>query len=253
MDNPFSTYVNSPTYDTLVTVIKTYLNRHDQDTIDAIPMFINFAEKNILRQLRAPVNSVTKKFNMFDSGSDGGDHIFAPRDYLEMENMWVEEPKFHQLERVSWGTMCRLKNGETLLRDKMNSCSSSSLESNTDGLVPKYWALNGPRMYFYPSPTYTTKIDENGKEVLDTAQWVYLTYYSDMPELSPEVNDGRSKLLDLLPDVLAYYALAEGFRFVMEPERADQYEKLAKRGLGLVNFQIEAERQENDRFINKFG
>ena len=49
-----------------------------------------------------------------------------------------------------------------------------------------------------------------------------MNYYADIEELGP--NSQNNQLLDLLPDAFLFLAVAEGFRFLMEEQKASYWE-----------------------------
>lgn len=245
MPNKISNFVKDPTYDGLVDLLTIYTNRFDSDTIDAVPFFINCAEKVILRNLRMPKMQKLAKFDMYNNGEEGG-FVYVPKDFLEMETIWVEEPTPRVLQRVSWANFLLIKAGMNPFEGK-SVCDITSKDGQT---TPTYWAINGTRLHVYPEPTFKTEIVD-GKEVLVEAQEVFLNYYQDLPELSPENNDGRSILLDLAPDAFAYLALAEAYRFLMENEKGDQFEQFGMTRLAQIKEMTARAEHENGRVMRK--
>lgn len=250
--SPIHQFVSEPTYDGLVELMKIYMNRHDQDTLDAIPFFINCAEKVLLRNLRMPKMQKTVKFTMSESGNVQEGWMFLPKDYLEMKYVWIEGANANTLTRITFDQLIRLDgNGEDIwaISDNTNgfghsglgldTCSGSTGGFKTSG-PPLYWAINGDRMYIRPS-CYPDQV-------------IKMTYFADLQELSPYVNGGKSILLDLAPDALAYLALAEGFRFLMENERGDQFERFGtSRMLQIKQMQEDAEYSGSPLVVRPMG
>ncbi len=242
MAHPIHDFVSDPTYDGLVELLKIYMNRHDQDTLDAIPFFINCAEKVILRNLRMPKMQKMVKFTLKDQGNPEEGWINLPRDYLEMKYVWVTGSNAHALTRITFDQLILLDSGKDLVSDSgwldpMSDCNTGcDFSSASDS---SYWAINGTRMYIRPN---------------NPEQEIFMTYFADIPELSPYVNDGRNILLDLAPDALAYLAIAEGFRFLMEPEKGDMFEKYGEKRLNQIKLmQEEAEYSGSNTVANSKG
>ncbi len=245
MAHPIHDFVSDPTYDGLVELLKIYMNRHDQDTLDAIPFFINCAEKVILRNLRMPKMQKMVKFTLKDQGNPEEGWINLPRDYLEMKYVWITGPNSDALTRITFDQLIRLDGGKDLVLDDgwFGNTNQAGECDKVGGLsssgAPLYWAINGTRMYIRPN---------------NPEQEIFMTYFADIPELSPFVNGGRNILLDLAPDALAYLAIAEGFRFLMEPEKGVQFENFGMQRLNQIKLmQEEAEYSGSPLIVRPVG
>jgi len=232
-----STYSSVPTYDKLVESVKIYLNRYDEDTIAMVPFFINAAEKIILRSIRMPSTEKMVSFTLgeigendfetpliplepsipIDDGDDtpedlipavptrGPDWIPLPSDYIEMKYVWIDGCTLHRVTFDQWQD--RKENGEDYDKSFSN--------------VP-VWSINAGRMYI-------TCVDEKTT--------IFMTYYADIPEISGETQSNT--LLDLLPDAFLYFAVSEGFRFLMEETKSDYWEGQATKRLAAVKQQVD--------------
>ena len=206
-------FTRIPTYENLVKVIQVYLNRYDQDTLETIPFFINAAEKTILRNLRMPAMEKMVVFNLEDEGDAAEGYINLPTDYLEMKFMWVTGKDATTLQRVTFDQLLDWDNSishQNLFRDSKNK------------ETPQVWAINAQRVYIRP---------------LLANRDIYMTYYADIPEVSETTND--NVLLDLAPDAFAYLSIAEGFRFLMEEQKADYWETQGMKRLMQIKQQVE--------------
>lgn len=202
----FSTYSRVPTYAKLVEAVQVYLNRYDQDTLNAIPFFINMAEKIILRQMRMPSMEKMVGFTLEEIGEPGC-FVQLPFDYLEMRYVWV---KGSTLQRVTFDQLVD--------HDLKQSRYGYGEDPDSRGV----WAINANRMYIRGVP--------------DTEQ-ITMTYYADIPEISETTQSNI--LLDLVPDAFLYFAVAEGFKFLNEPQRAMLWQQDAQTRLIEVRTQIE--------------
>lgn len=202
-------YIQAPTYTNLMEVIKVYLNRYDEDTLNIMPMFINGAEKTILRELRMPSMMKTVSFTVGTYGDTEEGFIDLPRDYLEMCYVWTKNKG--TLQRISFDELMRIK-----YQDRKHAYEDVERE------VPAAWAINGMRMYIIP---------------VEPDREIFMTYYADIPELS-EKQDGNI-LLKLAPDAMMYLSVAEGFRFLMEEEKAEYWEQQGFKRLNQIMGQVE--------------
>lgn len=206
-------FTQIPTYKSLVNVIQVYLNRYDQDTLDTIPFFINAAEKTILRNLRMPAMEKMVVFNLANDGNPTEGFINLPSDYLEMKFVWVNGADATTLQRVTFDQLLDYDNKESAIPELVRNPNSMA--------TPAVWAINAKRIYIRPNiPTRD----------------IYMTYYSDIPEISETTND--NVLLDLAPDAFAYLAVAEGFRFLMEEQKADYWETQGMKRLMQIKEQV---------------
>lgn len=197
-------YSQLPTYNSLIEMLKVYLNRRDQDTLDAMPFFINAAEKTILRDLRMPA---LERIVMFEMPEEGW--VFLPSDYLEMKHVWLEDGNTGTLQRVTLDEFLRDSDStQPTIWNYNTSCSGSTGNDGTTSFNSGTWAITGDRLYI-KGP--------------DVGQMVYVNYYQDIPEISSQTQSNQ--LLELVPDVFLYFSVAEGFRFLMEPEKADYWQK----------------------------
>lgn len=203
----FIAYTTVPTYKKLVEVLQVFLNRYDEDTLNAIPFFINAAEKTILRNLRMPALEKMVSFVIQDMGDADHGFIQLPRDYLEMKFVWVEGKKASTLQRVTF--------------DQLIDQDNKFERYGYDDVGRPVWAINANRMYV---------------RGIDYDETIYMTYYADVPEVSQEQDSNI--LLDLVPDAFLYFAVAEGFRFLMEEPKADYWETQATKRLEQVKKQV---------------
>lgn len=206
---------NLSTYSKLVDAIQRYLNRYDEDTLSMIPLFIDVAQKNILRGSRMPSMEKMVLFTLQDAGDNDypveeglslpNEWIRLPTDYIEMKFIWVD---CKTLERVTFDQLI-------------------TYGSDTDPYTPSFnsapvFAINAGRLFI---------------KGIDQTTPVKMTYYADIPVISETVS--CNPLLQLLPDAFLYFAVAEGFRFLMEEERASYWESLGLKRLEDVKRQVE--------------
>ncbi len=121
-------------YTTLISAAKTYLNRSDISD-DQIKEFISLAEASFNRVLRTR-NQIKR------STSDvSTQFVTLPTDLLELYNIQLNSDPIVRLEQVSLSALDTLKS-----------------QSTTTG-KPRYFAITGSDLEFYPSPDTTYEIE----------------------------------------------------------------------------------------------
>jgi hypothetical protein len=203
-------FTSVPSFNKLVEVVKIYINRFDEDTVDAVPFFINAAEKTILRNLRMPSMEKIVSFTLKGSSESPEEGwVSMPYDYLEMKHVWIK--------------------GCTLQRVPFDQVIDRDSVMNPRGGFQHYMEITRPVWSITADRLYIRGVDVN-EEVL-------MTYYADVPEVS-EITQSNV-LLDLVPDAFVFLAVAEGFRFLMEEQKADYWESKGKQRLLQVMEQVE--------------
>ena len=175
-----SLFTKAPTYAMLQTLIAHYINRTDEEVLNMMPLFINNAEKSVLRNLRIPSMEKTSNIELrtLPDGNTKDSWIYLVSDYLEMIHMFVDGK---QAVRYNYADVV----GNT------HGCSEDHDE------IP--YARVGER-WIFPSGTLTK------------SSVINVHYYADPLELSPTIDN--SLLLTLAPDVILYASCAEAFMFI---------------------------------------
>src|SRR6056297_685388 len=125
------------TYGALKTEIGEWLER--TDIVDRIPVFIEFAEQRIFRELRTPNNEAVMKI-VWD---------FAPPNQIELPSSYL------QAKTVAW-------NGVPL--NRLSDRQFLSLPEKTG--TPESFARISDRIHFYPTPPYDSEAPEDRKSVV---------------------------------------------------------------------------------------
>ena len=157
-----------------------------------------------------------------------------PIDYVEMKHVWTTDSAGNSstLQRVPFDQILRgpvSPTGNTIAPANPTtgqtymSCSGSSGgnwagEPYTAGI----WAITADRIYI---------------KGVDLNQGIFMSYYKDIPELSSDTQS--NPIIELLPDAFLYQAVAEGWRFLMEYEKAGQWESSAAARVAQVTKQVE--------------
>jgi hypothetical protein len=189
-------------YEKLISEVKSYLNRTDKETIDKIPLFINSAEKKIKRKLRMPSLESVVTLNTGIGGDTASVEGWfrLPFDYLEMKSLSYT------------GMVVDTPLGITSF--------NNLLQVNKNG-IPDKFARAGDRIYIRPIP--------------DADETFMMIYYKDLPETS---ETQTSVIYDIAHDVWLYLTLAEGFRFIYEPEKAQYWEDMGEARIEEIHTQV---------------
>lgn len=136
-------------YGDLKTAVQTWLNRKDSSTVDNIPAFINFAEKQFTRLVRLP-HYETAMSTLWTSTTS---YVMIPTDLLSIKHAFIGTRK---LSRVDIGNFLQLK------------------EKHAGETDPRYFCRVGNTVQIFPEPT-----------VGDT---VIIIYNKDIPEMSNDTD-----------------------------------------------------------------
>ena len=121
-------------YSTLISAVKTYLNRSDISDAQ-IKEFISLAEASFNRVLRTR-NQITRSTSDIST-----QFVSQPTDLLELYNIQLNSDPIVRLEQVSLSKM-----------DELKSASSTTGK-------PRYFAITGADFEFYPAPDTTYEIE----------------------------------------------------------------------------------------------
>ncbi|WWV91984.1 hypothetical protein [Escherichia phage PJNS034] len=189
-------------YAELVEEVKAWLNRDDPDTINRIPTFINFAEKEIYRVLKLPVyESVVQ---------------------LTIKNGRAEVP-FNLVQLIEIYTNDKRVGRHTSHRELIRHQSDDVLHEQF------YFSRVGNEYHFFKDMD-SAPGDEGKLEV-------YCHYFCDPEELS--YNNQVTPLLTLSPDLLLFTALRHGSVYAEDMEKAAIWEQRADNVMGEVKQQLE--------------
>lgn len=202
----------SNSYTRLFNSVQTYLNRYDEDTAVYIPLFINIAEKTIIRNLRMPSMEKMVLFSLADAGDNDlpleegfnqpNEWVKLPTDFIEMKTIWDAEDVLQSVDFKEY----------------------LSVLNSTSYCKRPVFCVNAGRLFIAGATQ-----DQDFK----------MTYYADLPELSEETAECHP-LLTLMPGAILYQSIAEGFRFLMEEDRAVVWEQKAQVLVDKVQLQCDA-------------
>ena len=177
-------------YSTLISAVKTYLNRSDISDAQ-IKEFISLAEASFNRVLRTR-NQITRSTSDIST-----QFVSQPTDLLELYNIQLNSDPIVRLEQVSLSKM-----------DELKSASSTTGK-------PRYFAITGADLEFYPAPDATYEIE--------------VIYYKTIPPLSDSNTDNF--LLTNQNDIYLFGTLVQAEPFLMNDERIGVWGALLGKGI----------------------
>lgn len=188
-------------YAELRTAVGDELNRTDL-TDSQLDAFIRIAERKTWRKLRIPVMENRVSLSVVqpdrDLDPDGLAEANIPADYLE-PILFTSSTGY----KIEWISSQQLRALPTY----------QDVGSNLEG--PKFVSRERNQFKFWPSYT--------GSVILTYyAEPEPAKYFADQPENSGE----NPEIYDVVGEGIFYRAVAEGWRFVREPEKFAQYEQL---------------------------
>lgn len=199
-------------YGDLKAAVALWIDRDDDEFVNQIPNFINFAEKEIYRAVRIP-RFEREIYLKITNGM-----AYIPTDLLQvnyiMKAQTGEVYRTTSLEELDW-----LRRGKTTHTSQFN-------ESEV------VWARTTGRFYF--NPPITATIPE-GTEL--TGNEVLLSYYRDTAEM---VNDTDScAILTIAPELLLYTALKHACLFVQDDAAVQKWAALAMASMSDIQKQAD--------------
>lgn len=191
-------------YGDLKVAVQKWLNRKDSATIDHIPMFINFAEKQFTRMVKLPfyegvVNRAIIPDNLF---------IETPNDLLSVKHLAVN------------GFVTTRCDVETFMRIKDQKGTGTSAENRGS---PYYFTRIGSRLFTYPSLKEGDKIS--------------LIYHRDIPEMRDDTDCPYS--LIIAPDIMLYLTLRHASIFLRDNEQEVYWSQKASDAAATINSQLD--------------
>lgn len=180
--------------------VALWLNRKDSATIDNIPMFINFAEKQFTRLVKLPYYETTVRFNI----DENFNFVVIPQDFLSAKHVMVNGKPYN---RADVETFMRLKNMGNFSDVQSNATAPNPnqdvLRAGSTSETKYFFTRIGEQIHFLPTPV-----------VGDVVEFIY---HQDIPEMRFD-NDQPYSLL-IAPDVLLYLALRHASIFLRDNEQ----------------------------------
>lgn len=186
-------------YAELVAEVKRWLNRDDPDTLDAIPTFITFAEKEIYRVLKMPVYECLVSLNIKKGRAE------IPFNLVQLIEIYTSDNK-----------VGRMTSHREMVRHVADKIKHEQF----------YYSRVGNEYHFYG-------VDDTGEGKPE----VFVHYFQDPEMLS--YNNQVTPLLTLAPDLLLFTALRHGSVYAEDIEKAQYWEQRADNAMGELKIQLE--------------
>lgn len=201
-------------YKGLKEAVQLWLNRKDQATVNNIPAFINFAEKDFTRFLRLPYYENEIRYLITTNTNN---FLELPQDFLSARSFLV--------------------NGRAMTHLDPESFHRQRGKTADDNTHPKYWTRIGWKIITWPA--------------LSVGDELSLLYHQDIPEMK-EDND-RPYSLIVAPDVLLYLTLRHASIFLRDNEQEQYWMSKATEAVTLVSAQLdEAEWSGNSLAVQQY-
>lgn len=191
--------MSKKTYKDLITDIKHYLNRTDEDTVGRISTWVHLAQDQLDRILRHPAAETVVRFPM----KVGDSTVPIPINLLELKN----------LRNAVTGDVLYRRSLETLYLTPLHS---------------KY-----PTGYSRKGAEYV--LNKEAEEEFE----MEVIYYT-APSRMTKPSDFNLYTLQCY-DIMMYYALAEGFAYLMDSAQSQYYQQKAETSYNMLMESINRE------------
>lgn len=194
----------SMTYASLVSLVTSYLNRTDADTIGRIPDFISQAEQRIARESKTL-----------------GIETYVVGNFVPSQSVYQKPARWRRSLSLNFGSGTGNNTRNQLYLRKYEFLRDYWPDSTVTG-TPKYYADYGySNILIAPTPAATNPFE-----------YCYL----ELPEPISSTNQ-TNWLTNYAADVLLYATLLEAVPFLKNDERIPVWEKYYDRGLASMNAQ----------------
>lgn len=201
--------------------VSTWLNRKDSATLDNIPMFINFAEKQFTRLVKLPYYETMVSFII----NENFNYVVIPQDFLSAKHVMINSKPYN---RADVETFMRLKNmtSDADWQGKSTDNTDAMILSDRAGSTSDkqyFFTRIGEQIHFLPTPA-----------IGDTVE---IIYSQDIPEMTFD-NDQPYSLL-VAPDVMLYLTLRHAAIFLRDNEQEQYWMAKAQEAADSMNKQLD--------------
>lgn len=213
--------MNIDTYKDLKEAVALWLNRKDSATINNIPMFINFAEKQFTRLVKLPYYEVKSEFTI----DENFDYVVIPQDFLSAKHLMINGKPYNRVDVETFMRMKNLNNIRDYVTSKNDPDSGVILSDQAGSTSDKayFFTRIGEQIHFLPTPK--------------VGDLVELIYRQDIPEMQFD-NDQPYSLL-VAPDVLLYLSMRHASIFIRDVEMEQYWMSKAQEAAESVQTQID--------------
>lgn len=213
--------MNIDTYKDLKDAVALWLNRKDSATVDNIPMFINFAEKQFTRLVKLPYYEVKSEFTI----DENFDYVVIPQDFLSLKHLMINGKPYNRVDVETYMRMKNLNNTRDYVTSKNDPDSGVILSDQAGSTSDKayFFTRIGEQIHFLPTPK--------------VGDLVEMIYRQDIPEMTFD-NDQPYSLL-VAPDVLLYLSMRHASIFIRDVEMEQYWMSKAQEAAESVQTQID--------------
>lgn len=197
-----------------------WLNRKDSATLNNIPMFINFAEKQFTRLVKLPYYETKVSFTI----NENFNFVVIPQDFLSAKHVMVNGKPYN---RTDVETFMRLKNmgnfSDVQAAGTAPNPQQDVLKAGSTSETNFFFARIGEQIHFLPTPAIGDIVE--------------IIYHQDIPEMQFD-NDQPYSLL-VAPDVMLYLALRHASIFLRDNEQEVYWMQKAQEAADSMNQQLD--------------
>lgn len=224
-------------YKELKEAVRLWLNRRDSATLDNIPMFIRFAEKQFTRMIQLPYYETTYETKTTLEYP----FIKVPQDLLKIKHMNVNGKPYN---RSDTETFMRLKNMNRPSNEKApmsldrKDVQLMSDQAGSTSTKEHFFTRVGDKIHFLPNPT--------------PGDLVEMIYFRDIPEMINDEDQPYS--LITAPDLMMYLSLRHASTFLRDREQEQYWMAKAQEAAESLNKTVdEAEWSGSSLVVPFFG
>lgn len=216
-------------YDKLKQAIQLWCDRDDTEFVNQIPNFIDFAQKDMYRQLRIQPMAKEAYLPITEGKAD------FPMDWLQNKYMYFAANGvfFRECTQEEWSARIN--------SDEMGDTEPDINYIMENEIQPVFCRV-GTRMFFYPaiSADVPEQDDSSTGDVPDNA--VVMGYYSDPQRMTK--SDDDPYMLEIAPDYFLYASCKHASIFCQMYDAADRAEKMANDLLAVI------QKQDDHTYLN---
>lgn len=205
------------TYGDLKEAVKLWLNRKDQATIDMIPMFINFAEKQFTRLVKLPYYEATVNFTI----NDQFNFVVIPQDLLSIKHLMVDGVPYNRVD-VETFTRVQNRNKFTTTVRIYDGMSDAHIQNLVDNQT-RIFCRKGEQIHFFPEP--------------NVGQVVEMIYAQDIPEMQFDLDQPYNLLI--APDIMLYLSLRHASTWLRDLEAEAYWNQKAQDAAQAIMMQLD--------------
>ena len=198
-------------YAKLIQNVQLWCDRDDEEFVNQIPNFIDFAQKDIYRNLRI-TPMLKEAYTTISAGI-----ISLPTDYLQSDNMYFAA------NYLQWR-----ETSPDEVSEKLNSVGGDEILTLSDIVsrdIEPIYARQGKRIFTYPRMNVDVPVQAGGftGEIPEDA--VVMSYYADEKRMTAGTDDPY--LLEIAPDLFTFATIVHAANFCQAFDVADRAAKQA--------------------------